>query len=149
MLNLFWRSALAVELLNFSFDFTKTEGQRRRSYRVRFPGLTVWIPKRNAYYPVLDLSTFGVSFRDDDKCFSLGQVLLLDINIQGRVWVAGLKAKVVRIREEVQVACNFEELSTSQEIRMDKLSIEIQKRWIEHRKRQKQQGEDEKDSNQT
>jgi hypothetical protein len=148
-LNLFWRSALAVELLDFSFDLAETEGQRRRSYRVRFPGLTVWVPERNAYYPVIDLSTFGVSFRDVDKRYSMGQVLVVDINIQGKVWVSGLKAKVVRIKEDVQVACNFEELSTSQEIRMDKLSIEIQKRWIEHRKRQKQQGEDEKDSNQT
>ncbi|GAB6057314.1 PilZ domain-containing protein [Desulfonatronum parangueonense] len=138
---------MAVELLDFSIDFDETDSQRRRGYRVHFPGLTVWIPEQESYYSVIDLSTFGVCFRDEEKKFSLGQQMLMDINVQGKAWVAGLKAKVVGIRNEALVACNFEELSGLQEIRMDKLSLEIQKRWIEHRKRQKQQqGEDEENS---
>ncbi|SDB39202.1 PilZ domain-containing protein [Desulfonatronum thiosulfatophilum] len=139
---------MAVELLDFTIEFDETDSQRRRGYRVHFPGLTVWIPDRKTCYSVIDLSTFGVCFRDEEKKFSLGQQMLLDINVQGKIWVAGLKAKIVGIRDEALVACNFEELSEPQEIKMDKLSLEIQKRWIEHRKRQKQQqGEDEQNSN--
>lgn len=140
---------MTVERLDFSIDLAESAGQRRRGYRVRYPGLTVWIPKKKSYYPVIDLSTFGVSFQDDSRSFSEDQDILLDINVQGKVWVAGLKAKVIRIREKVLIACNFEELTAHQEIRMDKLTLEIQKRWIEHRKRQQQQGEDETGSNQT
>ena len=141
---------MAVDLLDFSILFEEKGEQRRRGVRVRFPGLAVWIPERKAFYPVDDLSTFGICFRDEEKTFSLGQEVLLDILIQGKTWISGLKAKVVGVRKEVLVACNFEELSAPQEIRMDKLSLEIQKRWIDHRKRQKQQqGEDEESSNHT
>jgi hypothetical protein len=128
-----------VEFLNFSFDYPEDNAQQRRSYRVHYPGLTVRVPTFDTAYPVLDLSTFGVAFRDESQSFRQGQEIELDLYVQGKIWIAGLMATVVRVRESVLVACNFEALTKQQEVRMDKLTLEIQKRWIAYRKRQQQQ----------
>lgn len=144
----FWRNALGIELLDFSVDY-QDDGQRghqRRAVRVHLPGLTAWVPEREAFYPVFDLSTFGLAFKDNAKSFQTGQTLTLDVHVQGKVWVVGLDTKVVMVRDDVLVACTFPNMTRLQEQRMDKLSLEIQKRWIKIRKLQKQQGEDEANS---
>jgi len=128
-----------VEFLNFSFDYPEDNAQQRRSYRVHYPGLTVRVPTFDTAYPVLDLSTFGVAFRDESQSFRQGQEIELDLYVQGKIWIAVAPTTVVRVRESVLVACNFEALTKQQEVRMDKLTLEIQKRWIAYRKRQQQQ----------
>jgi hypothetical protein len=136
---------LGIELLDFSVDYPGEDYQeyKRRAVRVHLPGLSVWIPKRDASYPVVDLSTFGLAFKDESKSHRVEEGILLDVHVQGKVWIAGLEAKIVAIRDDILVACTFPNMSRLQEQRMDKLSLEIQKRWIRNRKLQKQQGEDE------
>lgn len=142
---------MGIELLDFSVEYPN-DGHRdhqRRAVRVHLPGLTVWVLEREAFYSVVDLSTFGLAFKDESKSFQSGQTFTVDVHVQGKVWVAGLDAKIVKIRDGILVACTFPNMSKLQEQRMDKLSLEIQKRWIKIRKLQKQQGEDEANAKQT
>ncbi len=142
---------MGIEPLDFSVEYS-AEGHldhHRRAVRVHLPGLTVWVLERKAFYPVVDLSTFGLAFKDESKSFQSGQTFTVDVHVQGKVWVAGLEANIVTIRGGILVACTFPNMSKLQEQRMDKLSLEIQKRWIKIRKLQKQQGEDEANAKQT
>ncbi len=142
---------MGIELLDFSVEYPDDDhrGHQRRAVRVHLPGLTVWVLEREVFYPVVDLSTFGLAFKDDSKSFQSGQTVTVDVHVQGKVWVAGLGTKIVTVRDDVLVACTFSNMNRLQEQRMDKLSLEIQKRWIKIRKLQKQQGEDEANSSKT
>lgn len=142
---------MGIELLDFSVDYPGDDYQdhKRRAVRVHLPGLKVWVLERNASYSVVDLSTFGLAFKDASKSHRVGEDISLDVHVQGKVWIAGLEAKIVAIRDDILVACTFPSMSKLQEQRMDKLSLEIQKRWIKNRKLQKQQGEDEANAKQT
>ncbi|WP_146164873.1 hypothetical protein [Desulfonatronum sp. SC1] len=109
----------------------------------------IWVPERETFYPVVDLSTFSLAFKDEAKSFQIGQTVTVDVHVHGKAWVEGLEARIVKIRDEVLVACTFQNMTRHLEQRMDKLSLEIQKRWIKIRKLQQQQGEDEANTSQT
>lgn len=142
---------MGIDLLDLGVEHPEDDERRhhRRAFRVSLPGLKVRVLGRVALYPVVDLSTFGLAFTDDSSSFQVGQLVQVDVHVQEKVWIASLEAKVVAVRDDVLVACTFVNMTRFQEQRMDKLSLEIQKRWIQIRKLQKQQGEDEANSSQT
>lgn len=133
---------MAVDIQEYSFEFPGEGESKRQAFRVNFPGLNVKIHGRNAVYPVIDLSATGLAFKDLEQSLSLGQKFRMDLYVKDKVWVQGLLAKIVRIRESIMVACAFEDMTRSQEALMDKLTLEIQKRWIDHRKRKQQEVND-------
>lgn len=142
---------MAIELFDFRIDYPEDAHRKhqRRAVRVHLPGLSVWVLEREVEYPVVDMSTFGLAFRDEAKAYQIGQEMHLDVHVQGKVWIAGLEARVVAIRDTVLVACTFPNMSRFQELRMDKLVLEIQKRWIKTRKLQQKQDRNEAYTNQT
>jgi hypothetical protein len=137
---------LAAEILDLTFDYPNETDMKRQAYRVHYPGLAIRVHGRKAPYPVIDLSPLGLAFTDKEQSFTLGQTMRLDLCIQDKVCVQGIQARIVRIRDMLRVACVFEELSRLQERLLDKLTLEIQKRLIEQRKRKQQEGHAQKPS---
>jgi len=135
---------LAVENQDFSFVYPGEADIKRQAYRVHYPGLAIHIQGHEGSYAVLDLSPAGLAFRDERQSFTLGQNIRLDLFIRDRVCVQEIQAKIVRIRDAVKVACVFEDLTRQQERLLDKLTLEIQKRLIDQRKRKQQEGNVEK-----
>lgn len=121
---------------DFSFVLPEDAKSKRQAYRVSFPGLAIRILGRKLPYPVIDLSATGLAYRDEEQSFTLGQKIRLDLYVRDKVWVEGLAAKLVRIRDNGLTACVFEDLTTAQERLLDKLTLEIQKRLILKRKQQ-------------
>jgi hypothetical protein len=119
---------------DFSFVFPGDGKSKRGAYRVSFPGLAIRILGRNIPYAVIDLSATGLAYRDEEQSFTLGQKIRLDLCVRDKIWVEGLAAKLVRIRDNGMAACVFEDLTTDQERLLDKLTLEIQKRLIAYAK---------------
>ena len=72
--------------------------------------------------------------------FAAGQNLILDVLVLGRCCVGAIKAHVVR-STETGCAVAFEELSRNQELRLDKIVLEMQKRVIAQLKKEQQEEE--------
>lgn len=131
---------MATDFADFSFDFPEAAATRRQAYRVVARGLNIMIQGRSTPLPVHDLSVAGLAFRDEAQSLTLGQAFQFDLLIKDKVWVDGVAAKVVRTWNRDMTACIFEGLTRSQETMLDKLTLEIQKRMIDHLK--KRQSED-------
>lgn len=142
---------MEADQFDFSVEHQRDErrGQRRRAVRVRLPGMAVWILERDTCFPLVDLNTLGLAFKDEAQSFQPGQAVQVDVHVQGKVWVAGLEAQILGIRDGFLVACTFPNMTKFQELRMDKLILEIQKRSNNIHNQQPKRDEDEADSSQT
>ncbi len=115
-----------------AFDFTlgEDENTNRHAYRAHVYGIEVRANKGKESYTLVDVSVSGCSFRSTDMMFNTGDYVFLQLEVKGRVILAGLEAKVVRLIGEDVVACSFDGLTEKQEYALDKLVLEIQKRII-------------------
>lgn len=86
-------------------------------------------------FDVDDISAGGLYMRSPAGMFEVGQNIVLDVLVLGRCCVGGLKAHVVRSTEN-GCAVAFEELSRNQELRLDKIVLEMQKRGIAQLKKE-------------
>lgn len=132
---------MAADYADYSFVYPGESESKRQAYRVAVRGLSVRIDGRNVFFPVSDVSATGLAFVDHAQSFSLGEALSLDLYIKDRVWLEKISARVVRIWNQNMTACVFENMTKRQEQFMDKLTLEIQKRLIDQRKRMQQQEE--------
>lgn len=124
------------------FDFIfPGEDQPRKAYRTPVPGLEARVHHLNKFLKIHDLSALGMGLVDNDlKRLQVGHLFDCDLFLNKKLYIAGLKAKIIRIKNDV-VGCQFEAMNARQEARLDKLVLEVQKRLIAlHRaKSQKEQ----------
>lgn len=99
----------------------------RRSYRATLPGLTAVAAGRA--FPVNDISSGGMCVTMPASRLSRGQALQFDLFIAGRLFLKDVHAKVVR-PSATECAYVFENLTSQQETKLDKLILELQKREI-------------------
>jgi len=130
---------LAADFEDYSFIFPGESESKRQAYRVAVRGLSIRIDGREEVCPVVDVSATGLAFVDRKQSLSLGENIRLDLYIKNRVWQEKIAAKIVRIWNQGMTACVFEHMTKYQEQSMDKLTLEIQKRLIDQRKRTQQQ----------
>jgi hypothetical protein len=119
------------------FDFQLDDKEKlRHAFRTHVPGLDVRVVTHDGprEFPVRDISATGFAFTAPARDFSMGMLLSLDLLLSKRLLLGDLKAKVVHVREEGAVGCSFQEMQRRQEIKLDKLVLEVQKRLIELRK---------------
>lgn len=132
------------------FDFRLPDDYqngKRKAYRVTAPGLEAHFKQKSAYYKIKDLSATGMAIVDKELGFKKGQKFAVDLTLNKRRYVSGIKAEVVRCAEDGTVGLMFHELEFNKEVRLDKLVVEIQKRAIEYRKRMRSdQSEDKAES---
>jgi len=108
----------------------------RQAFRTRVPGLDVRIITKAGPqdFPVSDISALGFAFTDSPRNYSLGMVFSFDLLLGKRLFLGNLKGKVMRVLDRGIIGCNFEEMERRQEIKLDKLVLEVQKRLIALRK---------------
>ncbi len=131
-----------VEFLDdFSVEY-EFEGYRR-AYRVQIPGLFAHVHEMGEDFPVMDISSCGLALGldGDREDFVVNQEFNLDLYMMGKRVLAGLGASVARIMSG-GIALEFSGLSMRQEMRLDKLVLEAQKRMIKKKKEMNQEKDD-------
>jgi len=114
----------------------------RQAFRTRVPGLDVRVITQAGPqdFSVSDISALGFAFADKPRNYSLGMIFSFDLLLNKRLFLGDLKGKVMRVLPEGIIGCNFEAMERRQEIKLDKLVLEVQKRLIELRKAKREVG---------
>lgn len=117
---------------------TGGDDQLRKAFRTRVPGLTVRFPAMKKVYEVKDLSATGFAVLDTEKTFKEGQPLVCDLLINKKLFLGEVNAEVMRVLDNGIIGINFIELARQKQVKLDKLVLEVQKRLIELRKKQRE-----------
>ena len=122
--------------MEFDIAMPSEEDKFRQAYRTRVPGLDVRFMTKTGVIEcqVRDISAGGFAFADEPRSYSNGQELVVDILLAKKLFLGDIKAKVMRVLDNGVIGCNFKEMDRRQEIKLDKLVLEVQKRLIELRK---------------
>ena len=104
--------------------------RERGRYRVVAEGLALYLEDMAEKFDIHDCSSAGCSLYAPAKLFTVGKIFDGDLHIGNSGYLAGLKSKVVRHIADNSVACAFQALTRRQEIMLDKLLLEMQKRSI-------------------
>lgn len=115
----------------------------RQAFRTRVPGLDVRVITQSGPqdFSVRDISATGFAFSDNPRNYSPGMIFSFDLLLGKKLFLGDLKAKVMRVLNDQKIiGCNFEKMDRRQEIKLDKLVLEVQKRMIELRKAQRNAG---------
>ena len=126
-----------------TLDFTIALGspRQRGRYRVATRGLSLHLDGLAQTFGIHDLSSGGCNLYAPAELLAIGRIFDGDLHIGNTSYLAQLTIKVVRHITDHNIACSFQALSRQQEIMLDKLLLEIQKRNIANhtarRKREK------------
>lgn len=118
---------------------TGPDDQLRKAFRTRVPGLSVRFPALKKVYEVKDLSATGFAVLDQAKSFKEGQPLEAELLINKKLFLSGVNSVVMRVLDNGIIGINFVELERQKQAKLDKLVLEVQKRLIELRKKQREQ----------
>lgn len=110
---------------------------RRQAFRAVPPGLTVKVEGTLDSFGVHDISAGGVRINMPEVRFEKDQVLRLALLISGRLYLKGMEILVMRAVPG-ECACAFQNLTRHQELKLDKLVLEIQKRDIIRRQMERE-----------
>lgn len=119
------------------FDIKIDEDDKlRQAFRTRVPGLDIRINTKNGPldFQVRDISATGFAFADNPRGYSSGLEFPFDLLLGKKLFLGDLRAKVTRVLDNGIIGCNFLPMDRRQEIKLDKLVLEVQKRLIELRK---------------
>jgi hypothetical protein len=112
------------------FHITQNARHGRGRYRVSANGLSLYCDELDQTCDIRDLSSSGCSLRVQAERLIVGRIFNGDLHIGNSCYLADLKLKVVRQLDHNTIACAFQVLSRQQEIMLDKLLLEIQKRSL-------------------
>ena len=102
---------------------------QRGRYRVATRGLSLYLDDVAQAFDIRDLSSSGCNLHAPAGLLAVGRIFDCDLHIGDAAYLTDLKVKVVR-HVDNGVACVFQSLSDTQEIMLDKLLLELQKRGI-------------------
>ncbi|HMM37947.1 MAG TPA: PilZ domain-containing protein [Desulfovibrio sp.] len=125
--------------MDFDVRLPNDDDQLRKAFRTRVPGLLVRIAGSGKEYQVKDLSASGFAILEEAKVFKEGQPFEFDLLLARKLFLSQVKGRVMRILDNGIVGCNFQDLDRRQEMKLDKLVLEVQKRLIELRKAKKEE----------
>lgn len=119
---------------DWSFSYPD-EGNKRRAYRINFPGLYVYLVETAEYFPVWDISAVGVALQTNSKVktFQKGEKLQMYLYLDTEPILEDIEAEVVRI-EDKKISLQYVVLTKKQEYALDKLVLDIQKMQIQRGK---------------
>lgn len=122
------------EALGFRVESGRPDGkpERRRSFRVRYPGLVCRIAELQKVFRVRDVSATGLGIEVKGKRIKAGARLHLVLGAEGKALIKGLVLRVVR-HDEGLLGGEFEELDRAQEDRLNQLVLDAQKHQAELR----------------
>lgn len=126
--------------MTFEINVPNDDDQLRKAFRTKVPGLKARFSALDKIYEVLDLSASGYAVMDKEKTFKEGQAVECDLLINNKLFLSGVGGEVMRVLDNGIIGINFTELERQKQVKLDKLVLEVQKRLIELRKKQRQQG---------
>lgn len=126
--------------MGFDIEISTGDDKLRKAFRTKVPGLTVRFPALSKVYEVKDLSATGYAVLEPAKTFKEGQTLDAELLINKKLFLSGVASVIMRVLENGIVGINFVELDRKKQAKLDKLVLEVQKRLIELRKKQREQG---------
>lgn len=126
--------------MTFDINIPDDEERLRKAFRTKVPGLTCRFPDTGRILDVMDLSATGFAVMDTKKEFVEDARLELDLLINKRLFLGGVSAMVMRALDNGIVGFNFVDLGRQEQIKLDKLVLEVQKRLIALRKKKREQG---------
>ncbi len=112
----------------------------RKAFRTKVPGLNVRFSALKKVYEVKDLSASGFAILEPEKVFKEGQTIEADLLIKKKLFLSGIKTEVMRVLDNGIIGINFIELERQKQAKLDKLVLEVQKRLIELKKKQREEG---------
>ena len=112
------------------FHIALDSPRQRGRYRVATRGLSLYLDDLAQTFDIHDLSASGCNLHAPAGLLAMGRIFDGDLQIGNTSYLAHLKIKVVRHITDNNVACTFQAMSRRQEIMLDKLLLEIQKRNI-------------------
>lgn len=118
---------------DLSFSLAETNPVQRSAYRAMVRGLFARLDD-GSVFDVHDISASGCSLAMPLHAYKVGYRFVLDLLAGKKILVAGIEAEVVRLIPSSLAACAFLNITRYQEIKLDKLVLEIQKRKIAQRK---------------
>jgi hypothetical protein len=125
--------------MGFDLDIPSGDDQLRKAFRTKVPGLTARFPALDRIFEVKDLSATGFAVLDQAKGFREGQSVEVDLLISKKLFLGSATAEVMRVLDNGIVGINFVDLERQKQVKLDKLVLEVQKRLIELRKKQREQ----------
>ncbi|BDQ35566.1 PilZ domain-containing protein [Pseudodesulfovibrio portus] len=126
--------------MDFEISIPDEDGQLRKAFRTKVPGLSARFPALGRTLGVMDLSATGFAVLDQDKGFKENQSLEVELLIKDKIFLRGANAVVMRVLDNGIVGMNFVDLDRQKQIKLDKLVLEVQKRLIALRKKKREQG---------
>jgi hypothetical protein len=125
--------------MDFDVRMPNDDDQLRKAFRTRVPGLFIRITDTGREYQVKDLSASGFAILEENRLFKEGQSFQFDLLLAKKLFLTQITGKVMRVLDNGIVGCNFAGLDRRQEMKLDKLVLEVQKRLIELRKAKKEE----------
>ena len=123
-------------LFNLDVKYPGEDKLKRKAYRIQVPGLKLSQDGSRITFPVFDLSATGVAFDPGahKHNFVKGAIISISLWWKNKLIMEGLKARIVRVANKL-VACQFEKMDYKQELKLDKLILEVQKKMIALKKK--------------
>lgn len=126
--------------MDFDVRLPNDDDQLRKAFRTRVPGLFIRITESGREYQVKDLSASGFAILEEERTrFKEGQTFLFDLLLAKKLFLTQITGKIMRVLDNGIIGCNFAGLDRRQEMKLDKLVLEVQKRLIELRKAKKEE----------
>lgn len=126
--------------MDFNIQLPDDEERLRKAFRTKVPGLTARFSELGVAFDVADLSATGFAVIDKGGRFTEKSGYDLELLIKNKLFISGIKAMCIRVRDNGLVGLNFVELERQKQIKLDKLVLEVQKRLIALRKKKREQG---------
>ncbi len=126
--------------MDFKINIPNDDDQLRKAFRTRVPGLNARFSAINRVFEVKDLSATGFAVLDPDKGFKENQQIEIELLIKNKLFLGEITAIVMRVLDNGITGINFIDLDRKKQAKLDKLVLEVQKRLIELRKKQREQG---------
>lgn len=127
------------DVMDFEIQVPDDDEQLRKAFRTKVPGLEARFPSLKQVFEVKDLSATGFAILDPEKGFKEGQTLEIDLLIKKKQFLGAINALVMRVLDNGIIGINFVDLDRQRQGKLDKLVLEVQKRLIELRKKQREQ----------
>jgi c-di-GMP-binding flagellar brake protein YcgR len=124
---------------DFTLNMPNEDDRLRQAFRTRIPGADGRVSGTDRIYEVKDLSATGFALGCSDGSFKEGQEFKVDLLLNRKPFITEIGAKVMRVLANGIVGCNFLGLDRRQQIKLDKLVLEVQKRLIAMRKAKKEE----------
>ncbi len=128
--------------MDFEINLPNDDARQRQAFRTKVPGFNARFEGVEGDFPVKDLSATGFAIIDASNAVSEGVDLVATLLLKEKVFLGKVPVRVMRVMGDGLVGLNFENIDRRQQIKLDKLVLEVQKRLIALKKAKRVEQDD-------